>query len=496
MKKLIYFCMTLLFIAGIWACDDSPFEGCENPTDKITVTGPITGGEGIPQSATILDLSAKTEADEIFSPHAEYIEQEFFFEGQAASYEVVGTATNDGKWTVEEADESPFKTRLLVRRPTSAAAFNGTVIVEWLNVSSGADGAPGFMFNYDLIMREGFAWVGVSAQKVGVEGGGIAMMASALPLKTFDSVRYGTLNHPGDAYSFDIFSTAAKVVLGKGSADVLGGLKPQRLLAYGESQSAMTMITYANAVQPVANVFDGSFIHSRAAIGVPLNGNQGGCEMISGATALNVRTDTKVPVFQFETEGDVTGFYTARQEDTAMIRTWEVAGTAHADAYLGTYFQKAKPGAPMPDEVLTCDDANEGPQWIVLRAALRSLNLWVKDGVEPPKAQPITMNRAQIARDDDGNALGGIRTPYVDVPIAEYLPQNTNLAGQGCDAMMCALFGGTEPFTDARLNELYASHEDYVQKFTASANEAAAAGFILETELQQIIADAQASDIP
>lgn len=179
-----------------------------------------------------------------------------------------------------------------------------------------------------------------------------------------------------------------------------------------------------------------------------------------------------------------------------MIRTWEVAGTAHADAYLGTYFQKAKPGAPMPDEVLTCDDANEGPQWIVLRAALKSLNLWVKDGVEPPKAQPITMNRAQIARDDDGNALGGIRTPYVDVPIAEYLPQNTNLAGQGCDAMMCALFGGTEPFTDARLNELYSSHEDYVQKFTASANEAASAGFILETELQQIIADAQASDIP
>jgi len=488
MKKGLLIVILLAF-AMMLGCDD-PGNGCgRTDDDDITVTGPITGGKGIPEAGTILDLSTRG-----------YVEEEFFYEGQAAIYEMQDQMTQDGKWTTaKSSDRKPFKSRLLVRRPIDANDFSGTVIVEWLNVSSGADGAPGFMFNMPEILREGHAWVGVSAQPVGVEGGPISMMPDALPLKKFDPERYESLSHPGERYSFDIYTNAARVIRGKGSADVLGGLQPKRLIAYGESQSATMMIIYADGVQPVTNAFDGIFIHSRMSMAVPPDGGSGGCGSLADSASVLVRTDTKVPVFQFETETDVMSFYPARQPDTDMIRTWEVAGTAHADAYLSNYFQYAELTERLPESVLTCPGANEGPQYLLIRAALHAMNLWIKDGTLPPQGDQLTMKGAQILRDEHGNGMGGIRTPHVDVPIATLKPMGTQTqGGAGCDpdTMMCGGFGATEPFSPEKLTELYGTTENYVAQFTESANQAAAAGFILSPELEEIIAAANNLVIP
>ncbi len=70
---------------------------------------------------------------------------------------------------------SPYKTRIVVRRPTDPADFNGTVVVEWLNVSGGLDAAPTTTYAGRELVRSGYAWVGVSAQKIGVEGGPVAV---------------------------------------------------------------------------------------------------------------------------------------------------------------------------------------------------------------------------------------------------------------------------------------------------------------------------------
>ena len=105
-------------------------------------------------------------------------------------------------WQLAEAEKAPFASRLLVRRPIDAGDFNGTVVIEWLNVSGGADGDPGFMYNWEEISREGYAWVGVSAHAAGVVGEGFAL-GQAMPLVQADPERYGALAHPGDAYSFD-----------------------------------------------------------------------------------------------------------------------------------------------------------------------------------------------------------------------------------------------------------------------------------------------------
>jgi hypothetical protein len=452
--------------------------------DGLTVTGPITGGKETIFTASSADLVGRG-----------YTEKEFFFEGDATAYTAPGGMTMDGKWKLTETTKAPFKSRLLVRRPKDASKFNGTVVVEWLNVSGGADGDPGFMYNADLILREGYAYVGVSAQAVGVEGGGLSLGAGpgAVPLKQFDPERYGSLKHPGDDYSFDIYSQAARAIR---SGHVLEGLVPERLIAYGESQSAIRMVSYVDGVHPLAKIYDGFFIHSRGASGVPFDsaGGGGGLSLggFGGGSAVFVRDDIDEKVFQFETETDVTGmlaFLPARQPDSDKLRTWEVAGTAHADQYIVDFN-----ASMVTAGAVQCDGANTGPQYRVIRAALHSLHLWMRDGTVPARGEVLQADSSgKSLRDVHGNALGGVRSPDVDVPTKTL---SGDPPANNTGSFWCFLFGSTTPFTADVLKSLYSSHEDYVMKVKASASEVRAGGFLLEAEEQGFVTDAEGAHVP
>lgn len=100
-----------------------------------------------------------------------YSTEEFFFSGTASSYKLSAEPTADGRWNAVAAESAPYATRMVVVKPTDASKFNGTVVVEWLNVSAGADGSPDWNAAHRELIRSGYAYVGVSAQKVGVEGG-------------------------------------------------------------------------------------------------------------------------------------------------------------------------------------------------------------------------------------------------------------------------------------------------------------------------------------
>lgn len=460
--------------------------GTEPEPIEMGISGPVTTGNG-PFTTPVVDLGAFN-----------YIEEEYFFGGQATSYTVSSEKTMDGKWLGTETDQASFRTRLLVRRPSDAAAFNGTVVVEWLNVSGGVDADPGFMFNHELLLRDGYAWVGVSAQAVGVEGvpaGGFSLGTGGSPLKEFDPVRYEPLVHPGDAFSYDIYSQAARILRGEWDTNVLGGLQPQRLLAYGESQSAGRMVSYINVVHPLVTLFDGFFVHSRGASGSSFDNQMSIIpEGFLGGMAVHIRDDLSVPVLQFQTETDVhgmLGFLPARQPDSDLLRTWEVAGTAHADLHLldisaGAAFQLA--GAP-----LECPGANAGPQHFVTKAALDALNRWVADGTLPSTAEVLmTDETGAPVTDTHGNTLGGVRTPAVDVPIATH---SGNPPPDSAD-LFCAIFGSTLPFDGETLAELYASHEDYVAKVAAASDEAVSGGFLLQVEGDAIVTAAQEAAVP
>ncbi|MEX1217749.1 MAG: alpha/beta hydrolase domain-containing protein [Acidimicrobiales bacterium] len=476
-----------------------------SPVAEATVQGPITGGKGFivvaptppreGQQPTVFDLKT-----------VGYQEDEYFLSGTASAFTSDTPLTADGMWTTRAAGTAPYSNRIVVRRPSDPKKFNGTVIVEWLNVTAGIDTAPDWTYMATEMTRSGYAWIGVSAQRVGIEGGGMSLGVDRV-LKSFDPVRYGSLSHPGDNYSYDMFSQAGAVVRRNSSA-VLGDLKVKNVMAMGESQSASRLTTYINGIAPTAKVFDGYFVHSRSGNAAPLSVDP--LPAVSPVLGTTIRADFGLPVLTFSAETDVAGargYVKARQPDTETFRGWEATGTAHADYYnLGgggfdngdgkndiTYFASMlAPPNSVYDGLITCAAGiNTGPHTYILRTALRDLNTWITKGVVPASQPQLEVDAAGTGYNVDelGIAKGGIRTPHVDVPIAVL----TGLGQKG--NAFCQLFGGTVPLTQPALQARYGTHNDFVAKFSESAKNAVSANAILKDDLDHLIAAAKASSV-
>jgi hypothetical protein len=470
--------------AGSFA--DAPVDA-GNLCKPTILTGP-TSGAGKPWAAALVDLTA-----------AGYVEEEYFLEGDATAYDWQTPPGPDGPWSIKPTTTAHYKTRFLLRRPTDPAPFNGSVFVEWLNVSGGIDDDPDFGYAHLELLRSGWAYVGVSAQSVGIMGGGFSLGGSgAKPLVQWDPQRYGTLKHPGDSYSYDMYSQVVCALRHpNGPVNPFGPLTAARFIATGESQSAGYMVTYANAIQPVDKLFDGIFIHSRFGGGSALAPAAGAFGFGGGGAGQHIRSDLTIPVFQFETETDVgggtgmAGFSGARQPDTDRLRSWEVAGTSHADQYLLDYSAPLAMDAGM-SITSSCTNINTGPHHWVEDAAVAALHAWVKDGTPPAHGDPLTLSDAGtgFAKDAIGNALGGVRTAAVDVPIA-VLSGSSSSAG-----LICGLFGSTTPLPAAQLSSLYPTHADYVSNVTAVTNKAQQAGFIVSADTPLIVQEADAAHVP
>jgi Alpha/beta hydrolase domain len=442
-----------------------------------TLAGPITVGHIVePESAHPPDLAATG-----------YEEHEYFASGTAMAFKA-DAMPSDGKWSITPTTTAAYKTRILVRRPTNPAHFNGTVIVEWMNVSAG-ESAPDWDFLNPMLTRDGYAYVAVSAQALGVDGGQslLGTPGSTTPnggLVGAEPARYGTLHHPGDQYALDMYAQIGQAL--REPHDVaLGGLKPKHVLAVGESQSAFYLTTFADALQPRTNVYDGIFIHSRGGSGASLAGTS--ISSSSGPDNLRIRTDLKVPVFMSQTQTDLIqlGYAPAQQPNTDKIRTWEIAGTAHADAYTV--------GAAA--SILGCTTpVNSGPQHNVVQAAFTAFDKWVDNGTPPPSPPPFKLSSTQpatLALDAHGNVIGGVRTPAVDVPVSTL----SGAPAAGANAI-CGLFGSTVAFTPAQLTSLYGTQSNYVAHYTESLNKAIAGGYILSADKASLLAQAEQVQFP
>jgi hypothetical protein len=426
-----------------------------------------------------------------------YAEKEFFLSGAATAYMPAGTWGEDGRWSVQPVSAARYKTRIVVRYPEDPARFNGIVLVEWLNETSGRDEDPDFAFTYPELLRQGFGYVGVSAQALGTVGSaGFSLPIPGYhpqPMVVDNPARYRGLSHPGDNYSYDIFSQAGEAVLHPhGGVRPFGGLHPKYLIADGESQSASYLTTYVDAFAPLTHVFAGYLIHSRGNNGSPVN---------SAAPAqpdvVRIRTDLHTPVLMAETETDLfgLGYYPAQQPDTRSIHTWEMAGTSHVDQWTLTYGIRSghvwSPSSVVPS-FAECGTINDGPQRYVMRASVAALARWVRTGAPPPVAPRFAFadGGTAIARDRDGNALGAIRTPAVDVPTS-------SLSGdfKKGESVICSLFGSSAPFSTATLAHLYPTHADYVTKVKADVDRAVRRGYVLTPDARTIVAQAEASTV-
>ena len=464
--------------------------GATTPASQAPAPGPsaelsraLTGGNGVFIGSPI-PVNLK---------RAGYVQREYAASGTATSYAATSPLTGDGNWSFAPGDSAPYRTRVLVRRPADPKHFSGTVVVEWLNVSGGVDADPEWATTHEELIRRGDAWVGVSAQQIGVMGGPVLVRVdvpgaevAGKGLKAVDPARYGSLDHPGDGFAFDIYTQVARAVR---SGSRMGGLHPKHLIAAGESQSAFALVTYYNGVQPLTHAFDGFFVHSRGAVALPLVAPGAYADIagsISGTPAI-FRSDQRAPVLDVQSESDVTsvlGSYRARQPDSDRFRLWEIAGTAHADAHLlGPFSTSINCGVPI----------NNGAMHVVAKAGLHALRTWMETGKAPPTAPRLEVTGGaspQIQRDADGIAVGGIRTPPVDVPVA-----TLSGAPGPQPSTICLLLGSNTPLSKERLGELYRSRAAYREKYRADVDRAVKAGFVLPEDRAALLSFEQPSRI-
>ena len=408
-----------------------------------TVTGPIASPD---------ILGAPTHNYPFFAsnhdlPTHGFVEQEFYFQGTANRYNTPSLATG----SIIDSGH-PYLTRMLVRRPADPKQFNGTVLVEWLNVTNGFDADNTWFFSWEHILKEGYAWVGVSAQEVGVAR-----------LQTWNPTRYGSLDVTqggtitGDDLSYDIFSQAGQAVRQPMGVDPLGRLKARRVIAIGESQSAFRLATYINSINPLANEYDGFLVLSTL-------GNF-------------IRTDLSVPVWKILTEYDVENSEASvRQPDTAQFRTWEVAGSSHVDQHLrrsrealelrdfSTPTTASSAEAILAPQCAVPSIGTRVPTHYIVGHAYDLLVRWIANRVPPPSAPRIQITTfgapgtpSVIARDSLGLALDGIRLSELAVPTALNVGVNS---GPGA----CVRWGYSIPFDVGELDSLYPSHDSYVDQ--------------------------------
>ncbi|MGH2756801.1 MAG: alpha/beta hydrolase domain-containing protein [Actinomycetota bacterium] len=417
------------------------------------VTGPTDGGirTGQPYGTTMVPLEKG------------WIEEEFFVEGTARTY------------TTATETEAPFKTRILVRRPKDPSEFNGTVILDWNNVTIPADRDVAWSPLHEVIMERGYVYVAVAAQRLGVE-------ISPLALKQWDPVRYGSLLHPGDDYSYDIFSQAGEAVLDN---KVLGGLRPcvEYRLAMGASQSATRLKTYINEVQKKAQVYDGFNPQIINSEDVKRN-----ILPVLWVNSMAESSDEEVP------------------KDSGLFRLWEIAGAAHTsnnsssyhDAQLvynhsngttGEWDKETANSWGYRNDPGQCLSRNWYQAGLIWSSALVTLDRWVRTGVAPDPMPRIKRDKDGVAFDEFGMMKGGVRTPIIDVPIASYfagvtMPPTSDPCGMVGGAI--ALSGTTRVFTGEQLAKLYPTPKDYLKKFYAATEEAAGNGSILPADADRL----------
>ena len=389
-------------------------------------------------------------------------EQEWLLEGEATRYRLVGEYTSDGRWDALPEESAPYRTRFLVELPP-ADRFNGTVVVVWNNVSAGFDGmfagAP-----TPTMLADGYAVVGVSAQQIGIHGDH-GLIAS-------DPGRYGALLHPGDDYSFDIFTQVARAIANRNGigSDVLEGLPVRHVVASGASQSAGRLATLFNALHPAGLIdayhlplyFGNGTVVDSTAGETAFPGSSGNWAMRMLPFGLHrLRDDLGAPVFVLNSESEAQVFTANRQHDSGRLVIWENAGASH----VGSTARDNRFGLPET----RCKGSFAPSQ----RAVWYHLRRRLEEGITPPTQPRIEKAPdGTLARDEHGNAVGGIRWPHVAVPLGVHRaePPTDGRAD---------LMGSTTAFGPEKVRRLYATREEYGKRFAAAVQRLVETGVVL-----------------
>jgi hypothetical protein len=377
------------------------------------------------------------------------------FHYEAKEYFVAGTANGQ-----------PYNTRIVVRKPADGKAFTGLVLAEAMH-SSGA--AHMFEFTSTYTMSSGHAAVEI-------------LTTSPMQFVQQNEARYRDLRVAGGQGNEILAQVGALIRTGR----PLGGLPVRKLVMSGTSMSAGVLINYLPAhmvyrTPEMQRIYDGFMPTS------------------NGATVQEI----DVPLIQLPTMHEVAGAnITSRQdgdEPGKQYRLYEFAGIAHVDTRDSVRFKPNPCTQPI----------SEFPNQAFMSVGVHHLLQWVDKGTLPPRAERVWLDRdehndgSRLVLDEQGNPRGGIRSTYVDVPVAKYvirppaiMPVIPNASpyiaagGQQAANQMCGLAGAQLPFSQAKLKELYRSPKNYRSLVEKRLSELEKAGWSLPVYHEQILADA------
>lgn len=444
------------------------------PVGTATLTEVQVPGTRI-QGAAAIDLAA-----------AGYAETEYYASGTANRY--TGTSAVTQTATVLDSGH-PYTTRVVVRAP-SPERFNGTLVVEWNNVTIGVDGEFVFAEAHEYLLREGYAIAAVSAQRNGIQN-----------LKTWEPARYGALNVDvnvcgtsgtelcaGDPLSWDVFTQVSQAVA-KNDGGALAGLDVEHVIATGQSQSAGRLANYYNTIHPMYDYFDGFVYHDRAS---------------------RLRDDVQTPAVTVDSDSLDSLGIRPTWPSSQWTRVWELAGGTHASEwgrqYMDLVFNRdqalRRDGVPISftqwlEPSCAVVDTATGGQFgpvdtgVVLNAAFESVQNWIRKG-EPAPASIYYERDAMGApiRNAQHISSGGIRLPELVAPTVFFDAWNGPPY-----RFPCAVGGYTIDYTAAELKDIYGSHGKYVSLISRTAEQLVAAGYLLEFDAQASVRAAASSDV-
>lgn len=415
-----------------------------------------------------------------------YLEEEYIVSGYANVYEYHDV----GMYPKIRLKNGAYATRILIRRPKNPDIQSGFAILEPFNYADAERAFAGWGYCGEYMMSRGDIWVGMTIKQSAIEH-----------LKTFDRERYGTLGFKNpvpkekrrkgatvmgretlenaDEYenglAYDAMSQVAALLKSKVKDNPLYGDGLEKTAAeyvIGMAASGCDLSLYVAALQPFSILqdgkpcFDGFHIHMTGYPGIISNG-----ETRFRADDDRCKLMANVPIVWTQTMGDMRGggvhpsySYMYRWPDSDLPgrqhRQYEIAGAA-----LGMNWDMAF--APCEDDLeksgferkkydLESDD-EEIPFHYIIRAVLDALKKWIKDKIPAPKSAYLSMKGeypdADFVYDEHGNPVGGVRSPYVDVPTKTYTWIDD-----------FSVHNKITPFSEEKLKELYLTHEEYLKQ--------------------------------
>ena len=408
-----------------------------------------------------------------------YVEHEFLVSGTANVYDWMA----DGSLSIKSA-ASPYTTRILVRRPANAARFSGAVLVELMYPPRRWDWPMMWGYMHEGLIARGDAWVGIT------------MPGSIGGLQKFDPMRYVTLSFANpsstpcaganaaqpieDGLKWDAITQVGALLKSRAPGAPFAGLSASSLYLTVQGGD---LTTYMNAFHRAARLENGRPVYDGYLARAPFVATRiNQCAPAPPAgDPRHIVQNVDVPVIAVVPQGDLPAALALRRDDSDepgdRYRAYEVAGSGHIDKFAYT-------GFPTMEDQTAAGNAQGSPEWpfampctppvplmdvpilsTVYNATFANLDDWTRKGKPAPRAPRLNATgegrQATIATDEFGHGTGGVRTPYIDVPIASY---TTSSPGPGT----CAEMGHVVPFDAAKLKSLYGSFDAYLTKLNAS----------------------------